>query len=185
MNAPMRSAVSASAPRLAPRACSTLAGQPVDLVGPEHFECRVHGGEMVPVAEDVALCRGVGVVDVQDLHLGVLLLEPEHDLFQAAGVSSPPREHHAPVLLVGVLLGLQDLLDELLDDRSPERGVPVGGHRPVAAGGERRVQQQHALREHRLEPLRRLHGVLLFQECADVGDRRLLGGRRASTSPPP
>nr|WP_242586137.1 hypothetical protein [Streptomyces sp. MST-110588] len=135
---------------------------------------------MVALAEDVALRRGIAVVDVPDLDLGVFLLEPQDDLFQIARVRAPPREDDTTVLLVGILLGLEDFLDDPLGDRTPERGVPVGSRRPVAArfvaaGGEGRVQQQHALREHRLEPFRRLDGVLLLQKRAYIGDRGLLG----------
>ncbi len=161
------------------RLCSELvpagAREPVDLVGAQRCQGRVHHAEVLAVAEDVTLRRGVGVVDVPDLDLGVLLLELENDLLQTARVRPPPCEDDPAVLVVGVLLGPEDLLDDPLGDRPPETGVPVGADRPVAVGRQRRVQQQHALREHRLEPLRRLDGVLFLQQRANVGYRGLLG----------
>ncbi|WP_328787293.1 MULTISPECIES: hypothetical protein [unclassified Streptomyces] len=165
----------ARAAGLRPRRVPPRARQPVDLIRAQRREGVVHRAEVVAVAEDVALRSRVGVVDVPYFHLGVLLLEPQDDLLQGPGVGPPPGEDDAAVLLGGVLLGPEDLLDDPLGDRTPERGVPVDGRRTVAAGGERRVQQQHALCDHRLEPLRRLDGLPLLQQRPDVGDGGLLG----------
>mmetsp|Transcript_86513 Transcript_86513/g.231904 ORF Transcript_86513/g.231904 Transcript_86513/m.231904 type:complete len:339 (-) Transcript_86513:820-1836(-) len=98
-------------------------------------------------------------------HLGVLLKHRLQELLGLQALHPPPREDHPLRHPRG-----QDRLHDGFDHRPPEVHVQIhllpgplrGG--PRGLDGEGGIHEQHALRQHGLEPLRRRHHLVVLQQ---------------------
>ena len=117
------------------------------------------------------------MLQMDDRHAGELFGEMvDKLLLQCQRFRAPPGEDDA--LPLGAPLA-EDVAEDVHDDGLPElvvvgggqpRGGVRAGHALGGVGGERRVEEQHALGEHGGEPLRGLHDLLLLEGGADLGD---------------